>query len=80
MYSFNTVMNNTTVFMVTRFGLHPGHRQTYTLLRTYEKPYKGPYIKAGKEMSFTHINITSLVKNNVKLDKKNNWTLKNKSA
>jgi hypothetical protein len=29
----NTVSN----FKVTSFGLHPGHYQTYALIRTYEK-------------------------------------------
>jgi len=48
-------MKNTIVFKDTNSGLHPGHHQTYALLRNYEKPYKSSHISPG--------NIMTLVKN-----------------
>ena len=56
-------MKYTTVFKDTSFGLHPGHRQIYALLRNYEKTIQNFVYYPRKEMVFPYRNIMTLVKN-----------------
>ena len=46
-------MTNTTVFKDTSCGLHPGHHQTYTLLRDYEKNHTKVHILAPERDRIT---------------------------